>query len=60
MWCLQNWCARVDAIVVGADRIAANGDTANKVSPGFAYCYMHDVKHNSPFYSVDMQVQQHL
>jgi len=39
---------QVDAVVVGADRIAANGDTANKIGT-----YMVAVlanKHNIPFY----------
>jgi len=38
----------IDAIVVGADRIAANGDTANKIGT-----YTHAVlakRHNIPFY----------
>src|SRR5207247_5322304 len=39
---------KVDAVVVGADRIAANGDTANKIGT-----YMVAVlakRHNLPFY----------
>ena len=41
---------RIDAVVVGADRIAANGDTANKIGTyGLAVlCAAHDI----PFYVV--------
>src|SRR5438067_12933859 len=39
---------RVDLVVVGADRIAANGDTANKIGP---YCVaVVALEHNIPFY----------
>jgi methylthioribose-1-phosphate isomerase len=39
---------RIDAVIVGADRVAANGDTANKIGT-----YMHAVlarRHRIPFY----------
>jgi methylthioribose-1-phosphate isomerase len=40
----------VDAVIVGADRIAANGDTANKIGTyGLAVLARH---HNVPFYVV--------
>lgn len=40
--------SKVSAIVVGADRVAANGDTANKIGTySLALCAMH---HNIPFY----------
>lgn len=39
---------KVDLVVVGADRIAANGDTANKIGTyGLAVCARH---HGIPFY----------
>ncbi|KAK4258203.1 hypothetical protein QN277_007676 [Acacia crassicarpa] len=39
---------RVDAVVVGADRVASNGDTANKIGTySVALCAMF---HNIPFY----------
>ncbi|KAJ7956000.1 Methylthioribose-1-phosphate isomerase [Quillaja saponaria] len=39
---------RVDAVVVGADRVASNGDTANKIGTySVALCARH---HNVPFY----------
>ncbi|KAJ9183731.1 hypothetical protein P3X46_007543 [Hevea brasiliensis] len=39
---------RVSAVIVGADRVAANGDTANKIGTySLALCAMH---HNIPFY----------
>lgn len=39
---------RVNAVVVGADRVAANGDTANKIGTyTLALCAMH---HNIPFF----------
>ncbi|GHT36397.1 methylthioribose-1-phosphate isomerase [Planctomycetales bacterium] len=39
---------KINGVVVGADRIAANGDTANKVGTyGAAVCAKH---HNVPFY----------
>ncbi|KAK3040344.1 hypothetical protein RJ639_026749 [Escallonia herrerae] len=39
---------RVHAVVVGADRVAANGDTANKIGTySLAVCAMH---HGIPFY----------
>ncbi|KAM7258021.1 hypothetical protein ACFE04_013762 [Oxalis oulophora] len=39
---------RVNAVVVGADRVAANGDTANKIGTySLALCASH---HNIPFY----------
>ncbi|CAH9108656.1 unnamed protein product [Cuscuta epithymum] len=39
---------RVNAVIVGADRVAANGDTANKIGTySLAVCAMH---HNIPFY----------
>ncbi|ONK57651.1 uncharacterized protein A4U43_C09F2680 [Asparagus officinalis] len=39
---------RVNAVIVGADRIAANGDTANKIGTySLALCAFH---HNIPFY----------
>ncbi|KAK9275863.1 hypothetical protein L1049_023136 [Liquidambar formosana] len=39
---------RVNAVIVGADRVAANGDTANKIGTySLALCAMH---HNIPFY----------
>ncbi|KAB1209514.1 Methylthioribose-1-phosphate isomerase [Morella rubra] len=39
---------RVDAVIVGADRVAANGDTANKIGTySLALCAMN---HNIPFY----------
>ncbi|KAK2991976.1 hypothetical protein RJ640_002885 [Escallonia rubra] len=39
---------RVHAVVVGADRVAANGDTANKIGTySLALCAMH---HGIPFY----------
>ncbi|KAI4379577.1 hypothetical protein MLD38_005856 [Melastoma candidum] len=39
---------RVGAVVVGADRVAANGDTANKIGTySLALCAKH---HNIPFY----------
>ncbi|PPS17787.1 hypothetical protein GOBAR_AA02810 [Gossypium barbadense] len=39
---------RVDAVVVGADRVTANGDTANKIGTySLALCAMH---HHIPFY----------
>ncbi|XP_019181872.1 PREDICTED: methylthioribose-1-phosphate isomerase [Ipomoea nil] len=39
---------RVNAVIVGADRIAANGDTANKIGTySLAVCAMH---HGVPFY----------
>ncbi|KAF3948962.1 hypothetical protein CMV_025101 [Castanea mollissima] len=39
---------RVDAVIVGADRVAANGDTANKIGTySLALCAMY---HNIPFY----------
>lgn len=39
---------RVDAVIVGADRVAANGDTANKIGTySLALCARH---HNIPFY----------
>lgn len=39
---------RVDAVIVGADRVAANGDTANKIGTySLALCASH---HNIPFY----------
>lgn len=38
---------RVNAVIVGADRVAANGDTANKIGTySLALCAMH---HNIPF-----------
>ncbi len=52
---------RIDAVIVGADRIAANGDTANKVGT-----YMLSVlakTHHVPFYiaapvsTIDFQIQ---
>lgn len=52
---------RVDAVVVGADRIAANGDTANKIGTySLALSAFH---HGVPFYvaapltSVDTEMQ---
>ncbi|KAG8487580.1 hypothetical protein CXB51_016159 [Gossypium anomalum] len=40
--------SRVSAVIVGADRVAANGDTANKIGPySLAVCAMH---HHIPFY----------
>lgn len=39
---------KVDAVVVGADRIAANGDAANKVGTYMVAVLAH--KHNIPFY----------
>lgn len=52
---------RVDAVIVGADRIAANGDTANKIGTyALAVLAKH---HNIPFYvaaplsTIDMKVQ---
>ncbi|KAJ6914741.1 methylthioribose-1-phosphate isomerase [Populus alba x Populus x berolinensis] len=40
--------SKVSAVVVGADRVAANGDTANKIGTySLALCAMH---HNIPFY----------
>ncbi|CAI0397383.1 unnamed protein product [Linum tenue] len=39
---------RVSAVIVGADRVAANGDTANKIGTySLALCAMH---HKIPFY----------
>lgn len=39
---------RVNAVIVGADRVAANGDTANKIGTySLALCAFH---HNIPFY----------
>lgn len=39
---------RVNAVIVGADRVAANGDTANKIGTySLALCAKH---HNIPFY----------
>ncbi|EEF46259.1 methylthioribose-1-phosphate isomerase [Ricinus communis] len=39
---------QVSAVIVGADRVAANGDTANKIGTySLALCAMH---HNIPFY----------
>ncbi|XP_050217044.1 methylthioribose-1-phosphate isomerase [Mercurialis annua] len=39
---------RVSAVIVGADRVASNGDTANKIGTySLALCAMH---HNIPFY----------
>ncbi|MEJ2680522.1 MAG: S-methyl-5-thioribose-1-phosphate isomerase [Gammaproteobacteria bacterium] len=47
-WVMQ--CGEVDAVVVGADRIAVNGDFANKVGTyGLAICARY---HNIPFYVV--------
>ncbi|GBG77364.1 hypothetical protein CBR_g23696 [Chara braunii] len=41
-------CGRVDAVVVGADRVAANGDTANKIGTyAIALSAFH---HGIPFY----------
>jgi Predicted translation initiation factor 2B subunit, eIF-2B alpha/beta/delta family len=31
----------ITAVVVGADRVAANGDTANKIGTYQVYCYIH-------------------
>jgi methylthioribose-1-phosphate isomerase len=39
---------RIDAIIVGADRIAANGDTANKI--GTYSLAILAKEHNIPFY----------
>src|SRR3989454_11800134 len=39
---------KVDAVVVGADRIAANGDTANKIGT-YAIAVLAK-RHNIPFY----------
>ncbi|TYJ24967.1 hypothetical protein E1A91_A07G016000v1 [Gossypium mustelinum] len=40
--------SRVSAVIVGADRVAANGDTANKIGTySLALCAMH---HHIPFY----------
>ncbi|XP_011019339.1 PREDICTED: methylthioribose-1-phosphate isomerase [Populus euphratica] len=40
--------SKVSAVVVGADRVVANGDTANKIGTySLALCAMH---HNIPFY----------
>ena len=39
---------KVDAVVVGADRIAANGDAANKIGTYMVAVLAH--KHNIPFY----------
>ncbi|CAK7352762.1 unnamed protein product [Dovyalis caffra] len=40
--------SKVSAVVVGADRVAANGDTANKIGTySLALCALH---HNIPFY----------
>ncbi|HKQ53185.1 MAG TPA: S-methyl-5-thioribose-1-phosphate isomerase [Pyrinomonadaceae bacterium] len=39
---------KVDAVVVGADRIAANGDTANKIGTYMVAVLAH--QHNIPFY----------
>src|SRR5205085_4798225 len=39
---------KVDAVVVGADRIAANGDTANKIGT-YMVAVLAD-RHNIPFY----------
>lgn len=39
---------RVQAVVVGADRIAANGDAANKIGTYSVACLAH--AHNIPFY----------
>jgi methylthioribose-1-phosphate isomerase len=52
---------RVDAVVVGADRIAANGDTANKIGTYSLAVLAHH--HNIPFYvaaplsTVDMSIE---
>ena len=39
---------KVDVVVVGADRIAANGDTANKIGTYMVAVLAH--RHNVPFY----------
>jgi methylthioribose-1-phosphate isomerase len=39
---------RIDVVVVGADRIAANGDTANKIGTYMVAVLAH--QHNIPFY----------
>jgi methylthioribose-1-phosphate isomerase len=53
-------CGEVDAVIVGTDRVAANGDVANKIGT-----YMVAVlarRHNIPFYvacplsTIDMQL----
>jgi methylthioribose-1-phosphate isomerase len=41
-------CREVDAVIVGADRIAANGDTANKI--GTYTVAVLAQRHNIPFY----------
>lgn len=39
---------KIDAVIVGADRVAANGDTANKIG---TYCHAVSAKHHGvPFY----------
>jgi methylthioribose-1-phosphate isomerase len=51
----------VDAVVVGADRIAANGDTANKIGTYTAAVLAHE--HGVPFYvaaptsTIDMSIR---
>lgn len=45
-WCMKNY--EIDAVVVGADRIAANGDTANKI--GTYQMAVLASRHRIPFY----------
>ncbi len=45
-WMMRN--GRIQAVVVGADRIAANGDTANKIGTYSVAVLAHE--HNIPFY----------
>jgi methylthioribose-1-phosphate isomerase len=41
-------CSEIDAIVVGTDRVAANGDVANKIGTYMVAVLAH--RHNIPFY----------
>jgi methylthioribose-1-phosphate isomerase len=55
---MKNQC--IDAIIVGADRVAANGDTANKIGTYALAVLAH--YHNIPFYvaaplsTIDMNI----
>lgn len=57
--CMQQ--KRIDAVVVGADRLARNGDTANKIGTyGLAVlCKMHDIPFfvAAPLSTVDFQLE---
>ena len=53
-------CGEIDAVIVGTDRVAANGDVANKIGTYMVAVLAH--RHNIPFYvacplsTIDMQL----